>query len=131
MKFSVVRTLTAILLLVHFAFPARAESDFPNRTVRILRRIAPGGTTDLLARIIADELRSIWNVAVVVENRPGADGIVATTAVHNAAADGYTLLMSTNALVITPHLKPLPYNPLRLRADYDRWAGVSPSAGDT
>jgi tripartite-type tricarboxylate transporter receptor subunit TctC len=49
---------------------------------------------------------------VVIENRPGADGIVASTAVHNAPADGYTLLMSTNALVITPHLKALPYKPL-------------------
>lgn len=49
----------------------------------------------------------------MVENRPGADGIVVTTAVHNAPADGYTLLMSTNALVITPHLKQLPYNPLQ------------------
>ncbi len=113
MTVSVVRALTAILLLTHFVLPARAELDFPNRTVRILVGFAPGGTTDLLARIIADGLRSMWNVAVVVENRPGADGIVATTAVHHAAADGYTLLMSTNALVITPHLKPLPYNPLQ------------------
>ena len=66
------------------AVPARAASDFPNRTVRILVGFAPGGTTDLLARIVADELRSMWNTAVVIENRPGADGIVATTAVHNA-----------------------------------------------
>ena len=89
------------------------QPDFPNRTVRILVGFAPGGTTDLLARIIADELRSMWNTAVVVENRPGADGIVATTALHNAPGDGYTLLMSTNALVITPHLKPLPYDPIK------------------
>ena len=62
---------------------------------------------------MADELRSVWNTSVVVENRPGADGIVATTALHNAPADGYMLLMSTNALVITPHLKPLPYDPIK------------------
>ena len=55
----------------------------------------------------------MWNTTVIVENRPGADGIVATTAVHNAPGDGYTLLMSTNALVITPHLKPLPYDPIK------------------
>ena len=88
--------------------PRRPLADFPNRTVRILVGFAPGGTTDILARIIADELRSMWNTAVVVENRPGADGIVASTAVHNAPGDGYTLLMSTNALVITPHLKHCP-----------------------
>ena len=74
---------------------------------------APGGTTDLLARIVADQLRVIWNTSVLVENRPGADGIIATTAVHQAPADGYMLLMSTNALVITPHLKPLPYDPIK------------------
>lgn len=109
------RFFLAILAFLWFAAvlpPAKAATDFPNRTVRILVGFAPGGTTDLLARIVADELRSIWNVPVVVENRPGADGIVVTTAVHNAPADGYTLLMSTNALVITPHLKSLPYDSL-------------------
>ena len=113
MKTSLLRR-TGGAVFVALAWPCRAQanSDFPNRTVSILVGFAPGGTTDLLARIVADELRSMWNTAVVVENRPGADGIVATTAVHKAPADGYTLLMSTNALVITPHLKPLPYDPI-------------------
>jgi tripartite-type tricarboxylate transporter receptor subunit TctC len=92
---------------------ASAATDFPNRTVRIVVGFAPGGTTDLLARIVADQLRVIWNTSVVVDNRPGADGIIATTAVHQAPADGYTLLMSTNAIVITPHLKTLPYDPIK------------------
>lgn len=111
MKRACLRVLTALLLFVGAAVPG-AATDFPNRTVRILVGFAPGGTTDLLARVIADELRSTWNTAVVVENRPGADGIVATTTVHNASPDGYTLLMSTNALVITPHLRSLPYKSL-------------------
>jgi tripartite-type tricarboxylate transporter receptor subunit TctC len=93
--------------------PASAATDFPNRTVRIVVGFAPGGTTDLLARIVADQLRAIWNTSVVVENRPGADGIIATTAVHQAPPDGYTLLMSTNAIVITPHLKTLPYDSIK------------------
>jgi tripartite-type tricarboxylate transporter receptor subunit TctC len=113
MKATLLRQLVSLLLFAMLSLSARADSEFPNRTVRILVGFAPGGTTDLLARIIADELRSIWNTAVVVENRPGADGIVATTVVHNAPADGYTLLMSTNALVITPHLKQLPYDPIK------------------
>ena len=92
--------------------PASAATDFPNRTVRIVVGFAPGGTTDLLARIVADQLRVVWNTSVLVDNRPGADGIIATTAVHQAPADGYTLLMSTNAIVITPHLKTLPYDPI-------------------
>jgi tripartite-type tricarboxylate transporter receptor subunit TctC len=113
MTLSLVRALMALAFCATLAWPAQAESGFPNRTVRILVGFAPGGTTDLLARIIADELRTMWNVPVVVENRPGADGIVVTTAVHTAPADGYTLLMSTNALVITPHLRSLPYDSLK------------------
>jgi tripartite-type tricarboxylate transporter receptor subunit TctC len=113
MKSVCLARLVLLLLSAMLVFPAQANSEFPNRTVKILVGFAPGGTTDLLARIVADELRSIWNAAVVVENRPGADGIVATTAMHNAPADGYTLLMSTNALVITPHLKQLPYDPIK------------------
>jgi tripartite-type tricarboxylate transporter receptor subunit TctC len=113
MRLSSLGALTGLLLFANVALPTPAAADFPERTVRIMVGFAPGGTTDLLARVIADELRAIWNIAVVVENRPGADGIVATTAVHQAPADGHTLLMSTNAIVITPHLRQLPYNPLQ------------------
>jgi tripartite-type tricarboxylate transporter receptor subunit TctC len=95
------------------AFPAFAATDFPTRSVRIAVGFAPGGTTDILARIIADKLREYWGVAAIVENRPGADGIIATTAVFQAPADGYTLLMSTNAITITPHMKTLPYDPIK------------------
>jgi tripartite-type tricarboxylate transporter receptor subunit TctC len=113
MKSTFLRQLMSLFVLAFLTLPVQANTDFPNRTVRLLVGFAPGGTTDLLARIIADELKSMWNTSVVVENRPGADGIVATTALHNAPGDGYTLLMSTNALVITPHLKPLPYDPIK------------------
>jgi tripartite-type tricarboxylate transporter receptor subunit TctC len=113
MMLSLVRALTAFAFCATLAWPAQAESNYPNHTVKIMVGFAPGGTTDLLARIVADELRTMWKVPVVVENRPGADGIVVTTAVHNAPADGYTLLMSTNALVITPHLRSLPYDSLK------------------
>jgi tripartite-type tricarboxylate transporter receptor subunit TctC len=83
MRFLLLRMLAGLLLFENLVFPSQAATDFPDRPVRILVGFAPGGTTDLLARIIADELRTIWNTAVVVENRPGADGIVVTTAVHN------------------------------------------------
>jgi tripartite-type tricarboxylate transporter receptor subunit TctC len=112
MKSALLRGLASLFVCAALMLPAQAQ-DFPNRTVRLLVGFAPGGTTDLLARIIADELKTMWKQSVVVENRPGADGIVATTALHNAPGDGYTLMMSTNALVITPHLKPLPYDPIK------------------
>jgi tripartite-type tricarboxylate transporter receptor subunit TctC len=113
MKSVFLRHLMSLMVLAVLILPAQAQTDFPNRAVRLLVGFAPGGTTDLLSRVIADELRAMWNVPVLVENRPGADGIIATTALHNAPGDGYTLLMSTNALVITPHLKSLPYDPIK------------------
>lgn len=68
MKPAFLRQLVSLLFFAMLVFPAQANSEFPSRTVRILVGFAPGGTTDLLARIIADELRSMWNTAVVVEN---------------------------------------------------------------
>jgi len=113
-----IRPLTRRSMLTSFgaamlASPARAATDFPTRPVRLLVGFAAGGTTDILARLIADKLKEYWGVAVVVENRPGADGIIATQAVSQAPADGYTLLMSTNAITITPHMKTLPYDPVK------------------
>lgn len=107
------RSMLTSLAAAMLASPARSATDFPTRPVRLVVGFVPGGTTDILARIIADKLREYWGVAVIVENRPGADGIIATTAVTQAPADGYTLLMSTNAITITPHMKTLPYDPVK------------------
>ena len=112
MRQSIARSLLAPLFCAALLLPA-AAADFPSRNVRILVGFAPGGTTDLLARIMADELRTIWKTNVVVENRSGADGIVATTVAHNDPDGGHALLMSTNAIVKTPHMRTLPYVPLR------------------
>jgi tripartite-type tricarboxylate transporter receptor subunit TctC len=117
MKFLSRRLLLASLAGAALTCPATvsalAATDFPTRPVRIVVGFAPGGTTDILARIIADKLKDYWGVTVIVENRPGADGIIATSAVFQAPADGYTLLMSTNAITITPHMKTLPYDPVK------------------
>jgi tripartite-type tricarboxylate transporter receptor subunit TctC len=113
MSFLSRRSVVASLAATALASPARAATDFPTRPVRLVVGFVAGGTTDILARIIADKLREYWGVAVVVENRPGADGIIATQAVAQSPADGYTLLMSTNAITITPHMKSLPYDPVK------------------
>ena len=131
MKASLLRVLMALFVVTGMAVPALAASDFPNRTVRILVGFAPGGTTDLLARIVADELRSKWNTAVVIENRPGADGIVASTAVHNAPPDGYT--PADEHKCPGDHAAPegTSLQAARgLRADHDSRSGVPSSAGD-
>ena len=73
---------------------------------------AAGGPTDVVARILADFLTARWNgQSVVIENRPGAGTIVATAAVAKSPADGYTMLVATNSLLINPAIgQKLPYD---------------------
>ncbi len=96
------------------AGPAQAQaSDYPNRPVRIVVGFAAGGGTDLTTRTMQPKLQQTLGVSVVVDNRPGAGGNLATELVTRAPADGYTLLMGTiGALAINPTLyKSLPFNP--------------------
>ena len=81
------------------ALPVSA-ADYPDHTIKMIVPFAAGGGTDVLARIIAQNLNSKWGQPVVVENQPGASGAIGTRAVMKAAPDGYTLLMaSTGALM--------------------------------
>jgi tripartite-type tricarboxylate transporter receptor subunit TctC len=90
---------------------ARAQ-DFPTSTVRLLVPFAAGGPTDVVARILAELLSARWGgKTVVVENRPGAGTILMTTAVAKAPADGHTLGVATNSLLINPAIgMKLPYD---------------------
>lgn len=93
-----VRTVLIALVLGCAALPARAA--YPDRPIKVIVPFAPGGGTDVLARIIAQKLNEKWGQPVVVENQPGASGGIGTRAAMNAAPDGYTLLMaSTGALM--------------------------------
>src|SRR3954470_5045831 len=77
-----------------------SAAGYPDHTIKIIVPFAAGGGTDVLARIIAQNLNSKWGQPVVVENQPGASGAIGTRAVIKAAPDGYTLLMaSTGALM--------------------------------
>ena len=88
---------------------------YPAKPVRLVVPFAPGGGTDVLARALAQHLAKGLGASVVVENRPGAGGTIGSEAVAKAAADGYTLLMATNAtLALAPGLYPkLGYDPVR------------------
>src|ERR1041385_6874160 len=104
----------AALLLVALlaaASPAIAQ-EWPARPVRIVVAYPPGGGIDILGRQIAEKLTAAWKQPVIVENRPGANTIVATEAVAKSAPDGYTVLLTTDATFsINPHLySKLPYN---------------------
>jgi tripartite-type tricarboxylate transporter receptor subunit TctC len=89
--------------LVAGSQPSWAQS-FPNRTVRLIVPYAPGGTGDIVARLISDKLGAALGQTVVVENRPGASGAIGTQAVIASAPDGHTLLVGqTGEIAINPH----------------------------
>jgi tripartite-type tricarboxylate transporter receptor subunit TctC len=104
-------------LLVALAVPAGAvaQERFPNRPVRIIVPYAPGGTTDILARLLAERTAGPFGQPVVVENRPGAGGVIGSEAVARSPPDGHLLLMATNGShAINPAiLRNLPYDPVR------------------
>jgi tripartite-type tricarboxylate transporter receptor subunit TctC len=91
---------------------AQAPADFSSRPVKLLVPFAAGGPTDVVVRILADLLSARWGgQSVVIENRPGAGTIVATAAVAKSPADGHTLLVATNSLLINPAIgQKLPYD---------------------
>ena len=108
------RVFAACLLLAAAAGGAWAQA-YPERPVRVLVGYPPGGGTDLVARLIAQPLSERWKQPVVVENRPGANAILATEAVAKAKPDGHTLLMAyATELAVNPATyKKLPYDPVR------------------
>jgi tripartite-type tricarboxylate transporter receptor subunit TctC len=109
------RLLIAMLTLVAAALPARAQ-DFPSKDIRFLCGFAPGGTCDLLSRILAEHLSPVFGQRVVVENRTGASGNIAADAVAKSPPDGHTVLLATMALYTV-----MPQIPgMRLPFDVDR-----------
>jgi tripartite-type tricarboxylate transporter receptor subunit TctC len=89
----------------------RAQTDYPSKAIRMLVPFSAGGSPDLMGRLIANQLTRQMGQGVVVDNRLGANGIVATEAVANAPADGYTVLLTTGSHVINPSIyRKLPYD---------------------
>jgi tripartite-type tricarboxylate transporter receptor subunit TctC len=94
--------LSALIALAGGAGPARAA--FPDKPIKLVVAFAPGSSTDIVARLIADQLQGALGQTVVVENKPGAGGNIATQQVMNAPADGYTLLIHSVAYSVNPSL---------------------------
>ncbi len=104
------RAVALVLWLVLPGMGALAQ-DFPVRTVRIISPTGPGGGTDILARLLAQKLGASLGQAVVVEHRPGANGIIGTAAFKNLPADGHAILMTSPSLAANAALyKDLPYD---------------------
>ena len=107
--------LAAILAIAAPAAPSRAQNAFPSRTVKLIVPYPAGGGTDLLARVLAQQLQQKWKQSVIVENVGGAEGNIGAEEVAHAPPDGYTLLFASpgpltlNSLVY----KKMPYDPAK------------------
>lgn len=105
-------------LIVSLVLCAAAQvyaQGYPAKPVRIMVGFAPGGSTDVTARILAQELTKLWNQQVVVDNRPGASGMIGADLAAKAAPDGYTLLVSPQtSIVVAPLLfTKMAYDPIK------------------
>lgn len=114
-----IRPLVAFALLA--ASAVAGAQDFPNRPVKLVTPYASGGATDILARTLAQKLAELWGQQVLVENKPGASGVLGTEFVRTSAPDGYTVQLGT----ITTHV----LNPILLpTAKYDGLKDFAPLA---
>ncbi|HWT18706.1 MAG TPA: tripartite tricarboxylate transporter substrate binding protein [Variovorax sp.] len=108
-------TLVASAFLAAPCANALAQAPYPDRPVKIVVGFAPGGTNDILARLVAAKLQDKLGQGVVVENKPGANSAIGNDFVAKSKADGYTLLVSSSGgLTTNPILmKGLPYDPIK------------------
>jgi tripartite-type tricarboxylate transporter receptor subunit TctC len=126
-----------VILFVLLSTAAQAQT-FPERPIRILVPFAAGGSTDILARMLGQKMTEAWGQQVVVDNRSGGNGVIATQLATQAYPDGHTLLMVAIGHAINPSLqKSLPYDserdftPISLTAVLPLMVGVHPSVKST
>lgn len=108
----------AAALAASVALPAWAAGPYPNRPIRIVVPYAPGGTTDVVARMVADKLAAALGQPVIIDNKPGANGFIGAEQVARAAPDGYTLLLPAGSV--------LGLSPLLYRANFDPVGSFAP-----
>lgn len=99
-------------VLVGVLVSAVSAAQYPDRPVRMIVGFAAGGGADILGRIAAKGLSDRWGQNFIVENRPGGDASIAAATVARAEPDGYTLLVTTSALTITPAFQEQPFHPI-------------------
>ena len=109
--------ITLMLGLSLGAFLVNAQT-YPNRTVKMIVPLTAGSGADIAGRIVAKSLAETWKQSVIIENRPGAGGLIGTGAVVNSEPDGYTLLVQSASYAANPAIyKKLPYDPLKSLVD--------------
>jgi tripartite-type tricarboxylate transporter receptor subunit TctC len=93
-----------------FTITAWAQQPFPNKPVRLIIPTAPGGSTDMLARLVGLKLTERWGQQVIADNRAGGNGVIGGEALAKAPPDGYTIMITSSAHIITPLIAPTPYD---------------------
>jgi tripartite-type tricarboxylate transporter receptor subunit TctC len=110
------RIAAAFALVLGFtgAF-GQGAADYPSRAVTLVVPYSPGGLPDTVARVVGQKLSEKWGQPVLVENRPGSNGVVAAAYLSSKAADGYTLLVTDNTMFsVNPYIyRKLPYDPVK------------------
>lgn len=105
----------AVAATTLFATPAAAQDNYPTKPIRMICPFPPGGTTDVVARLVAQKLTEAWGQQVIVDNRPGAGGIIGTELAARTTPDGYTALLgSITTHAVNPALhKKLGFDPIK------------------
>ena len=105
---------TAIIAALGTVGPAQAQPAYPSQTIKLVVPFSPGGGGDVLGRLLAEKLAASLGRQVIVDNRPGASGVIATEAVVRSEPDGHTILLNVPLIVQTAALmSKLPYDPIR------------------
>jgi tripartite-type tricarboxylate transporter receptor subunit TctC len=114
-----------VTMLLALTSNAAAQTDYPNRPIRIVVAYPPGGSNDFLARLYGPKLTDVFGRQVIVDNRGGGNTIIGTEIVAKSAPDGYTVLLAGSTIVALPHLfRNLPYDTLK---DLTPVAGIARS----
>jgi len=103
--------LTGVALAIGAGSVCAQATSYPSKSIRMVIALAPGGGVDTTGRFFAQKMNQAWGQSVVADNRPGAGGAVAAEIVAKAPPDGYTLLMSSSGITITPSIMKLNYDP--------------------
>lgn len=113
MKITARLCAAAIACAAGIVADATVAQDYPAKAIRVIVPLTPGSGADIAGRIVAKHLSDAFRQPVLVENRPGAGGIIGTQAMLNAEADGYTLMVQSASHAANPAIyKSLPYDPL-------------------
>src|SRR5262245_36687661 len=107
-----VRTGAFIAAIVSAAALPVAAQVYPTKQIELIVPFVAGGTTDNIARMIAQRFTESWSQTVIVSARPGGGSVIGTAAVAKAPPDGHTLLITTLAFSVNPAMQKLPYDPV-------------------